>query len=169
MLIGTAVDELIRHHPTLKTPVFEAVKSALSKIEDFGNAFVIPEDKKEWYGLMLASSTTDKNDVTPMDVVESEVSTSDDAQEDTPEDDSPRSHDNNVVLFIDIICRVSVEHFLLGRFLTLTLCSSSRVCFNIRNTVKISFEMSMVSSVLAGSLACHVSHMIMRTAFLRIP
>jgi E3 ubiquitin-protein ligase HUWE1 len=112
---------LIRHHPTLKTPVFEAVKSALSKIEDFGNAFVIPEDKKEWYGLMVASSTTDKTDVTPMDVVESDVSTSD-AQDDAPEDDSLRSHDNNVVLFIDVICRVSFVHFLSGLFFTV-LCS----------------------------------------------
>jgi E3 ubiquitin-protein ligase HUWE1 len=116
VLIGTAVDELIRHHPTLKTPVFEAVKSALSKIEDFGNTFVIPEDKKEWYGLILASSTTDKNDLTPMDVVESEASTSDAQedmpQEDTHEDDSLRSHDNTVVLFIDVICRVSFVHFL---------------------------------------------------------
>ncbi|KAG1732222.1 uncharacterized protein EDB91DRAFT_677858 [Suillus paluster] len=107
VLIGTAVDELIRHHPTLKTPIFDAVKSALSKIEDLGNTFVIPEDKKEWYGLVLASQTTDKDDKKddiPMDVVDSDISVSD-AQEDTTDEDSLRSHDNSVVLYIDVLCR----------------------------------------------------------------
>jgi len=169
VLIGTAVDELIRHHPTLKTPVFEAVKSALSKIEDLGNAFVIPEDKREWYGLTLASSTTDRNDVAPMDVVENEVSTFD-AQEDSPEDDSPTTHDNNVVLFIDVICRVSAVHLLLGlSSWCFVLCSSLRVSFNIRNIARISFEMLTALSVFANSRACHVSRMTTRIAFLRIP
>lgn len=104
VLMGTAIDELIRHHPTLKTPIFDAVKSALSKIEDLGNTFVVPKDKKEWYCLMLASQTMDKDDVIPMDVVESDVNSSD-AQEDTSDDDSLRSHDNNVVLYIDVLCR----------------------------------------------------------------
>ncbi|KAG1839040.1 hypothetical protein DFJ58DRAFT_860626 [Suillus subalutaceus] len=109
VLMGTAIDELIRHHPTLKTPIFDAVKSALSKIEDLGNTFVIPADKKEWYGLMLASQTTDKDDkddksdVIPMDVMESDARS--DAQEDTSDDDSLRSHDNNVVLYVDVLCR----------------------------------------------------------------
>ncbi|KAG1775444.1 hypothetical protein EV702DRAFT_1280045 [Suillus placidus] len=109
VLMGTAIDELIRHHPTLKTPIFDAVKSALSKIEDLGNTFVIPEGKKEWYGLMLASQTTDRDDkddesdAIPMDVVESDVRS--DAQEDTSDDDSLRSHDNNVVLYVDVLCR----------------------------------------------------------------
>lgn len=109
VLMGTAIDELIRHHPTLKTPIFDAVKSALSKIEDLGNTFVIPEDKKEWYGLILASQNTDKDDkddksnIIPMDVVESDVRS--DAQEDTSDDDSLRSHDNNVILYVDVLCR----------------------------------------------------------------
>lgn len=117
VLMGTAIDELIRHHPTLKTPIFDAVKSALSKIEDLGNAFVIPEDKKEWYGLMLASQTTDKDDkddksdIILMDVVESDVRS--DAQGDASDDDSLRSHDNNIVLYVDVLCRVSCAYFFL--------------------------------------------------------
>lgn len=108
VLMGTAIDELIRHHPTLKTPIFDAVKSALSKIEDLGNNFVIPEDKKEWYGLILASQITDKGDKDkseniPMDIVESDVRS--DAQDDTSDDESLRSHDNNVVLYVDVLCR----------------------------------------------------------------
>lgn len=52
VLIGTTVDELIRHHPMLKTSVFEAIKSTLSKIEDLGNAYVIQENVKQWYKLL---------------------------------------------------------------------------------------------------------------------
>lgn len=125
MLMGTAIDELIRHHPTLKTPIFDAVKSALSKLEDLGNNFVIPEDKKEWYGLILASQTTDKGDKDksddiPMDIVESDVRS--DAQDDTSDDESLRSHDNNVVLYVDVLCRVSCTH-LFPRLTFMVLCT----------------------------------------------
>jgi E3 ubiquitin-protein ligase HUWE1 len=172
VLMGTAIDELIRHHPTLKTPIFDAVKSALSKIEDLGNTFVIPEVNKEWYGLILASQTTnkddkdDKSDVIPMDVVESDARS--DVQEDTSDDDSLRSHDNNVVLYVDVLCRVSCAHFF-PRLAFTVLCSRSflRVCSNIRNIAEISSGMLTVSSVLASSLRCHAFHMIMRIVLLQ--
>ncbi|KAI0268805.1 hypothetical protein BC834DRAFT_923157 [Gloeopeniophorella convolvens] len=57
VLIGSAVDELIRHHPSLKSAVFEAIRSTLSKIEDLGNAFVPPENTESWYGLARSSAT----------------------------------------------------------------------------------------------------------------
>jgi hypothetical protein len=52
VLIGTSIDELIRHHPFLKTAVFEGVRSILGQIEDLGKAFVVPEDIRHFYQLI---------------------------------------------------------------------------------------------------------------------
>ncbi|KAL4078441.1 hypothetical protein V8B97DRAFT_1881842 [Scleroderma yunnanense] len=109
VLIGTSIDELIRHHPSLKAPVFDAVKATLSKIEDMGNTYVIPEDKKEWYELLPVHLAKEGAEM-EMDSVETEatdVSVSEPSlQEDASRDDSTqRDHDNNIVMFIDVICR----------------------------------------------------------------
>ena len=58
VLIGSAVDELIRHHPSLKSPVFEAIKSTLSKIEDLGNTFTPSESNESWYKLVRTTAST---------------------------------------------------------------------------------------------------------------
>lgn len=115
VLIGTSIDELIRHHPSLKAPVFDAVKSTLSKIEDMGNTYVIAEDKKEWYEILPVSG---EGTEIAMEGVEAEPVESASAsdlflQEDVPRDDlTQRDHDNNVVMFIDVICRVCADIFL---------------------------------------------------------
>ncbi|KAG6372318.1 hypothetical protein JVT61DRAFT_7758 [Boletus reticuloceps] len=110
VLIGTSIDELIRHHPSLKTPVFDAVKSVFSKIEDLGNTFVIPEDKKEWYGLLPVQPSEETG--AAMQGIESEGKesgddpslASDSHDEVSGEDPATlRDHDNNVVMFIDVI------------------------------------------------------------------
>ncbi|KAF9227402.1 hypothetical protein BS17DRAFT_727628 [Gyrodon lividus] len=112
VLIGTSIDELIRHHPSLKTPVFDAVKATLSKIEDLGNTFAIPEAKKEWYGLLPVQPIEDTGEA--MEGVESEAKEPEDAAEldssghDETSGGDPltqRDHDNNIVMFIDVICR----------------------------------------------------------------
>lgn len=112
VLIGTSIDELIRHHPSLKTPVFDAVKAVFSKIEDLGTTFVIPEDKKEWYELLPVQPSEETG--APMQGIESEGResgaglTTDNHGEISGEDSATqRDHDNNVVMFIDVICRVS--------------------------------------------------------------
>ncbi|KAG6336038.1 hypothetical protein ID866_3054 [Astraeus odoratus] len=110
VLIGTSIDELIRHHPSLKAPVFDAVKSTLCKIEDMGNAFVVPEGKREWYELLLMQASTENLEGV-MEGVESESAEfvplpPSPFQEDVlREDSTQRDHDNNVVMFIDLICR----------------------------------------------------------------
>ncbi|KAI6046227.1 hypothetical protein EDC04DRAFT_2888377 [Pisolithus marmoratus] len=107
VLIGTSIDELIRHHPSLKAPVFDAVKSTLSKIEDAGNAFIIPEDKKEWYELLTIhppeesmegamEGVQSETPLAPVSLMEEDNFRQDAAQAD---------HDNNVVMYIDVICR----------------------------------------------------------------
>ncbi|KAF7361866.1 hypothetical protein MVEN_00531100 [Mycena venus] len=52
VLIGTTIDELVRHHPSLKAPVFDALKATLSKIEVLGNAYVVPPELQQWYKLV---------------------------------------------------------------------------------------------------------------------
>ncbi|KAI6134471.1 hypothetical protein EV401DRAFT_2052880 [Pisolithus croceorrhizus] len=109
VLIGTSIDELIRHHPSLKAPVFDAVKSTLSKIEDAGNAFIIPEDKKEWYELLTMQPAEESVEVA-MEGVESETPLDPASllEEDNFKQDATQTdHDNNVVMYIDVICRIS--------------------------------------------------------------
>ncbi|KAK7472586.1 E3 ubiquitin-protein ligase tom1 [Stygiomarasmius scandens] len=111
VLIGTAIDELIRHHPMLKTPVFEAMKSTMTKIEELGNAFEPSEDSRQWYRLLSGTSSSETDsmegvestDVTSasIQVTEGEPSTAM-AGNDEP---SQKAHDNNIVSFIDVFGR----------------------------------------------------------------
>jgi hypothetical protein len=116
-LIGTAIDELIRHHPFLKSSVFEAVRSTLGRIEDLGNAYVVPAHIRSWYQLVPESDTQENIGDVAMDV-DVEVSTIgtaeivgvvDDAASESAEEkeDSAKSHDNHIVSFIDVTCRVN--------------------------------------------------------------
>jgi E3 ubiquitin-protein ligase HUWE1 len=115
VLIGTAMDELIRHHPSLKTIVFESIKSTLSKIEILGEAYVVPADIQHWYKLVPAPESP-ADEGAPMEGVESENNSSLDSKpsevarhdESTfiVEESVPKPHDNNIVSYIDAIGRV---------------------------------------------------------------
>lgn len=120
MLIGTSIDELIRHHPTLKNAVLEALKSTLSKIENMGNAYEIPVDLKSWYRLVPPSVKSENavaandedvamgdvtSNITPVRPSNEESAGSSMASKDK----SAPPHDNHVVTFIDILGRVSVS------------------------------------------------------------
>lgn len=115
VIIGTAVDELIRHHPSLKTSVFEALKSALGRIEDLGMSYTPAANIKHWYQLVLANVTNSgDDDVTMQDDAVQESLPEDNAGQKTAEinddeaeeDESSKNHDNIVVSYIDIIGRV---------------------------------------------------------------
>lgn len=150
VLIGTTVDELIRHHPMLKTSVFEAIKSTLSKIEDLGNAYVVQENVKQWYKLLApsapaavpssststaaptpipttrpASAAGGDGDVAMEEATEStaELVASTPAEPVEPaapatnagangptgsEDATEKSHENTIISYIDVLCRVSI-------------------------------------------------------------
>ena len=89
------------------------MKAVFSKIEDLGNAFVIPEDKKEWYGL-LAVQPSEETGASMQGIEldgkapESVSGSASDHGEISSEDAvTQREHDNDVVMFIDVICRVS--------------------------------------------------------------
>lgn len=122
VLIGSAVDELIRHHPSLKPAVFEATKSTLSKIEDLGSTFTPPEGTESWYGLARTSASASQapadddvlmrsSDTVPVDEAASEptgrqdllnISLNDDILD---ENATGRSHENIIVSYLDVICR----------------------------------------------------------------
>ncbi|KAF9268895.1 hypothetical protein L218DRAFT_977318 [Marasmius fiardii PR-910] len=111
VLIGTAIDELIRHHPTLKAPVFDALKSTMNKIEDLGNAYEPPEEIRHWYQLIPVPETQDEDRL--MEGIEAsdgpEVPAFSGGDPVTgssgKEESSSKPHDNNIVSFIDIVGR----------------------------------------------------------------
>ncbi|KZV95100.1 hypothetical protein EXIGLDRAFT_644511 [Exidia glandulosa HHB12029] len=59
MVMGSAVDELIRHHPNLKTTVFASVIATLAKIEELGNAYVEPTGAETPFKLQLVPRPVD--------------------------------------------------------------------------------------------------------------
>lgn len=117
VLIGTSIDELIRHHPVVKTAVLDAIKSTLSKIEDMGNAYEVPADMITWYQLVAPSNksgdgiTAGDEDVAMGDATPSTATLRTATSEATAttlgaKDKNSPPHDNNVVMFIDILGRV---------------------------------------------------------------
>lgn len=120
VLIGTAIDELIRHHPSLKAAVFDALKSTIIKIEELGNVFEIPQELRQWYRLVPVppSPVAQDGDVAMEDLeaahvvsVSAGVGISADEATDALDDEDdipePKAHDNYIVSFIDILGRVS--------------------------------------------------------------
>ena len=111
---------MIRHHPSLKSSVFDAIRSTLSNIEDLGMTFVCPTDIKQFYRLMpitdVASDLSLDDDITMQDDLRETTEATEEiaqeplleaADEDTDEDDiTAKNHDNTVVSFIDILGRV---------------------------------------------------------------
>ncbi|KAF9820248.1 hypothetical protein IEO21_01462 [Rhodonia placenta] len=118
VLIGTAIEELIRHHPALKQSVFDAIKSTMDKIIELGNNYIPPSDIKHWYMLVPSHPSASSSGVRPADtdvlmapadiegaqptatngpdiVIESTTSQRDDTLH--------RAHDNVIVSYIDVL------------------------------------------------------------------
>ncbi|KAI0326605.1 DUF913-domain-containing protein [Cubamyces sp. BRFM 1775] len=119
VLIGTSIEELIRHHPSLKDKVFVAIKATMVKIEDFGKAFVPSDDIKHLYRLQptaLPSPMPATSEVeAPMEIDASAAATSTSTQqvrqpgaqpsaEPSPlrDDLYGRPHDNIIIWYIDV-------------------------------------------------------------------
>ena len=133
VLIGTAIDELIRHHPSLKPAVFEAVRATLAKIEELGKAFVIPPSQQHWYNLVPVQPSPD-NDIAmeSIEEVSQPVGETVGVQDDDDEEIADRSHDNEIVSYIDIIGRVSALPMFCGHLFI--FCSSLKAYFNTLHT-----------------------------------
>lgn len=128
MLIGTAIDELIRHHPSLKASVFDALKVTIGKIEELGVNFEVPKDLRQWYFLTPVSPPilSLDHDVA-MDDVETATPPSNPHVQPTDGDQEPKNHDNYIVSFIDVFGRVSVALVHLS-LLTNTMASFWKGC-----------------------------------------
>lgn len=119
--IGGAIDELVRHHPSLKDVVFESIMGTLQKIEDLGNAFQIPKDQEHLYKLVSPASsqasTAPAQDPTPSSstwlaaeggsTVPSGVVTPAAPEPEEQEAAKGDRGDNAIASHIDILCRVS--------------------------------------------------------------
>jgi len=119
VIIGTAVDELIRHHPSLKHPVFEALMSTLNHLENIGMAYTSSGDIKRWYQLLpLSEVCIPGGDVTMQDVTsppqegDEPNSAAEDPDQSDEDESEEKSHVNDIVNYIDVLGRV-------GGFLTL--------------------------------------------------
>ncbi|KAI5889571.1 uncharacterized protein SCHCODRAFT_02751097 [Schizophyllum commune H4-8] len=111
VLLGSAIDELIRHHPTLKTSVFQAITATLGKIETLGNEFVVPNNIRHWYQLSpvapAGAATTPATEDVAMSPVEQESAAAGEessADASAPSEDSS-NHENIIVSFVDIFNR----------------------------------------------------------------
>ncbi|KAF7332527.1 hypothetical protein MKEN_00135300 [Mycena kentingensis (nom. inval.)] len=110
VLIGTTIDELIRHHPFLKGQVFEAIKATLGRLEILGEAFIAPVQIQQWYKL-VDLEVTSEGDVPMADVDAPNVSSTTDAPRDNAvapaaeEGPAKTTHDNNIVSFVDALLR----------------------------------------------------------------
>ena len=113
VIIGTAIDELVRHHPLLKAAVFNSLKSTLKAIEEMGRGYQVPDDLLPWYQLTPGASVTNvdadvkMDDAEPMQAESFESDIADASVGDgSNKPDEAVSHDNIVVSFIDVLCRV---------------------------------------------------------------
>lgn len=115
VIVGTAVDELIRHHPFLKGAIFEALKSTFSHIESLGMSYLPPSNIRHWYQLVPVNSKDDgDDDVAMQDAASSSIKAeqSTEPSAETPEqdqeedDENVKNHNNTIVSYIDIIGRV---------------------------------------------------------------
>lgn len=173
VIIGTAVDELIRHHPSLKAPVFDSLQATLSRIEDLGASYVPPADIERWYQLMPTSVVSHSDgDVVMQDESSDNVvlrqippvtSTSEVPEEETEEES--KGHDNIVVSYIDIVGRVS--------YITITpsptyssFHSFWKAFSNTLPTARILSPLRTVYNDLEGLRGCHACRMTLQIALL---
>ncbi|KAF8712347.1 hypothetical protein RHS03_01066, partial [Rhizoctonia solani] len=133
--IGGAIDELIRHHPSLKDSVFESVIGTLQKIESLGNSFQIPKDQENLYRMISTTSLQSTGTIQEPPVASSStwlptgqesalpsgaVTPAAAPEAEEAESIKPERTENVIASFIDILCRAS--SFLDGMFQHIPHC-----------------------------------------------
>lgn len=122
--LGASVDELIRHHPSLKDVVFKAIKEVMNKIVEMGNEYVIPPNEAANYGLVPVVEEVDVDMEIPSKEASTSAPTSTTSAEgvvgstsespatkpaedgDTSASASDDSSSHPIITYIDIACRV---------------------------------------------------------------
>ena len=177
MIIGTAVDELIRHHPSLKHSVFEALKSTLSHLENVGMSYTSSDDIKRWYQLIPVSQvripsadiTMHEPTLSSQEGDETHLADADGlGQLDDQDDSEEKSHANLIVNYIDVFGRVGFARLLEGLGLTY-LFSSLTAFFSILSIAEISYSTRTALRESEGSRRYLVYLTTSRTTLLRIP
>ncbi|UTT88591.1 hypothetical protein NDA17_001733 [Ustilago hordei] len=122
---GAAIDELMRHQPSVKTIVMDSIMRSLEEIKEMGRNFELPQDLKARaaYGLLpvgdaaadeaaaaASTGTTNGRSVALADVVTDEP-------DPIRKEDSTKLESNPVITSIDVIAR-----FLEGLFQTVSHC-----------------------------------------------
>jgi E3 ubiquitin-protein ligase HUWE1 len=102
-MVGATVDELMRHHPSLKQPVMDAILLMLDKIKEQGEKY---EPEPTWQYRLLPVSAEQATQ--PPEVADKDVVMSDESGEKAPEDEKEKSKENIVLTYIDVACRVGV-------------------------------------------------------------
>uniref|UniRef100_V5ED17 UBA domain-containing protein n=1 Tax=Kalmanozyma brasiliensis (strain GHG001) TaxID=1365824 RepID=V5ED17_KALBG len=122
---GAAIDELMRHQPSLKPLVMESIMKTLDEIQQMGRTFVLPEDAKARaaYGLLPvgqvaadeADATTAAGSTGGRSVALADVVT--DEPDPIRKEDITKLESNPVIASIDVMAR-----FLEGLFQTTSHC-----------------------------------------------
>lgn len=121
--IGSAVNELVRHHPALKETVFDSLLSTIRRIVCLGEAYEPTNEIRKFY--MLRSASEEKRQVeditmdesVPVQGAESAPNDSATRSEDAgvSDEQSEKSHDNLTMNYIDCLGRVRRRCSLTGR------------------------------------------------------
>lgn len=118
--LGAAMDELIRHHPSLKDVVFSAIQGVLERIVVLGNEYVIPQSEAASYGLRPLAEEHD-TEMAPAQAATASSSTPGTTESSTPavtkksEETDPAALGEDgaasqpIITYIDIACRVRLH------------------------------------------------------------
>ncbi|KIJ39919.1 hypothetical protein M422DRAFT_257242 [Sphaerobolus stellatus SS14] len=115
VVFGTAVDELIRHHPSLKDKVFAAISAIFEQMEQKGKDLPEDTENESSYKLVLVSEQQEGEGEAKMEI-ETPAPTAPTESTDTldiieGEQTKPEPADNIIVAFVDVVSR-----FLEGMF-----------------------------------------------------
>ena len=114
MYLGAAMDELMRHHPSLKDTVFASIKGVFEQISELGKSYTIPVGEEGKYGLKATSEQVVSEKETSPPAAEGSSSTPapQASTSSAPADTSSTSNtsedpiSNPILAYIDIACRV---------------------------------------------------------------
>lgn len=109
VVVGSAIDELIRHHPSLKESVFTAITSVFRRIEDLGSSFSEEKGTESYYRLVVTVNPPQQDIAMEAadPVYASNSNSTSDVNESENEAGKPETIENPIVLYIDVVCRVS--------------------------------------------------------------
>lgn len=115
-LVGQCIDELVRHHPSLKDTVLGSIVDAIKSLRDNGKAFVpessvgytlqVEEANSEAPVEEAKMETSDQPPAANLGPASNDLSQPVGAEPGTPKTEELK--DNTVLVSVDVMCRVSL-------------------------------------------------------------